>query len=227
MKKGSPQDTIPHFNGTQTYRVNLLGIIPAGKLVINPEKTDERYPGFFILTAAAETLPWLQSFYPAKASLYSRIQSQTLAPVEFTQTISLHGKKESVKKILYDQDQGIMTLEGQQRTIPLQTQDPLSLLNNLRNMNLSSTKSFEYTINTNQKNYLFSAIVKPASISVTGTASQGYLVKATIQRKDKNNPYHRSQVDIFYLAYHNANIPVVINVFASGFFVNLKLIALD
>lgn len=229
LYRNSPhlQDARP-LKGNRLYQVNIFGVIPVGTLnFYSPDITLPNTNQYLDLTASARSLPWVSFFFIAKANLTSTINTQTLAPRQFKQIISLGTKKNTVKEVFYDQEKGIMTIGTEKRNIPEKTQDPLSLIYNLGKLDLASRIDFEYTINTNQKNYTFLAHVKPVSISVSGTTSQGYLVKADIRRKDKNNPYHRSKVDIFFLAYQHENIPLVINVFASGFFVNLKLISFD
>lgn len=228
FKKAPHWQTSGQLTKTRIYQINIFGIVPAGKLSIYAPRTSvENNEEYRILTADAQTFPWVSALYSARTNLVSTMRVQTLSPREFKQITAIQGEPETEKVIFYDQAKGIMKIGKEERTIAPKTQDPLSLIYNLQELDFTSLQSFEYIINTNQKNYAFSATVKPVPISLSQNTAKGYLVKADIRRKDKLNPYHRSKVDIFFLAYQHENVPLVINVFASGFFVNLKLIALD
>jgi len=159
--------------------------------------------------------------FKAKANLDSYINPEDSNPALFKQDISIAGKDVINKKeVNYDQKQGFMTLEGVKREIMPNTQDPLSLMYNLRKLDFEKSKSVEFGINTNQKNYVLRGTVeKKASVGKYNV----YCGKSDIRRRDKNNPYHRSQVTIWF-AKDIENIPVLIRVFASGFLITVRLV---
>ncbi|MDD5155742.1 MAG: DUF3108 domain-containing protein, partial [Candidatus Omnitrophica bacterium] len=143
----------------------------------------------------------------------------------FKQRVTMAGRQETVKEVYYDQDNGIMSISGVKRQILPDTQDPLSAIFNLRRMQLDKIKEVEMNINTNQKNYILKGTVSLRQVSVGNKPCNIAVVKATIRRRDKNNPYHQSQLTMVLLP-DKENIPVLIRVFASGMLINARLMDL-
>jgi hypothetical protein len=92
-------------------------------------------------------------------------------------------------------------------------------------MDFSKTKSVEFNINTNQKNYILSGKVKEGRLSVSGKLYKIITINSQIKRRDRD-PHHKSDVDIVLLK-GKQNIPVLIKVFASGALITVKLVEIN
>ncbi len=204
------------------YTLRLFGVIPAGTVTFFRE-TAASYAGrdCLKLTAAAQNLPALDRIFAFSAQLESYVERERLAPLVFRQTVRMRSKPDATKEVFYDQEAGTMRIGAVTRTIPQDTHDPLSLLRRFRTMDMDSNRSFDFTLNTNQKNYAVAGTLEkmPRDEGKIGL----YRADASIFRRDKNR-YHRSRVSIVFLDRHE-NIPVVIKVFASGFFLTATLSA--
>lgn len=202
--------------GKLTYRVYLFGLFPVAQAQINFENKKE-YQGreVYYLSASAESLKIISNLFYASASSESYINIEDNNPVFFRQKIIVKGKADVVKEARYDQKNGIMIINDVKREILPNTQDALSAIFNLRRMDFNVIKDFEIVLNTNQKNY----VLKGVSELKDGLV----LLKGDIRRKDKNNPYHRSQIGMVLLP-EKGNLPVSIKVFASGILITAKLI---
>lgn len=210
--------------GDLQYRINFLNLFPVGGATLLKEKKEE-YRGIkvYFLKAYAQTSAYFSKLFSASAELYSYVDAGTGNPVFFKQTMRIRGKADTAKEIAYDQNNGIMTIAGVERTILPETQDPLSLLLKLKKMDLERVREFEMNINTNQKNYVLNANVTPRDIVINQKIFKTYILKAVIKRRDKNNPYHRSKITMIMLK-DKENIPISIKVFASGALINVRLI---
>ncbi|MDP2937936.1 MAG: hypothetical protein Q8N72_01635, partial [Candidatus Omnitrophota bacterium] len=102
------------------------------------------------------------------------------------------------------------------------TQDPLSLLFNIMHMDFDRVEGLEMNINTNQKNYLVKGIKQSRDISIDKKAYKLVFLDGDIKRREKS-PYHQSKINIVFCR-DKENIPILIKVFASGVFLNAKLI---
>ncbi|HLD83028.1 MAG TPA: DUF3108 domain-containing protein [Candidatus Omnitrophota bacterium] len=202
-------------SGDLVYRMNLFGVIPVASATFKAEGGH--------LSAKVEPLKSLQKFFKGSVVLDSYLDSGGHNPESFRQEIIIPGKQAQGKEVFYDQKNGIMTIKGIKRNILPDTQDPLSAVFNIRRMNLENISNLEMNINTNQKNYIFQAQITHQEISVNKNIYKLAFLKAEIRRRDKN-PYHKSQVDIVLVENQGENIPVLIKVFASGFFLNARLI---
>lgn len=214
--------------GELKYKIYALGIIPVAEAAFKREVVEE-YQGkrVYHLSAKAQSLKFLEKIIRGSAAVDSYVEMQQLHPLLFRQRITISGKPEIAREITYDQEQGVMTMDGVRRQILDQTHDPLSLIFNLRKANLEIGQKFEFNINTNQKNYVFSASSEPKELVINNQPYQCAVLKADIRRRDKNNPYHRSKVTIVFLRTETENVPVLINVFASGFPINIKLTGIE
>jgi len=211
--------------GDLRYQINLFNIFPAGEAVIcKPVEQTSQKKTVIHVQAIAKTSSFINRIYPVQARADSYISVQSGNPLRFTQEMLLHKKTAVSKEVLYDQDNLIMSIAGVQRSILPDTQDPLSLMQRLVHMDLSKTQSFSMNLNTNQKNYIFSATVVPQELKLDTVSYQLYTVKASIQRREKNNPYHRSYFTIVFLQSADGNLPVSIRVFAGGAFINARLL---
>lgn len=209
--------------GDLVYRVNLFGIFPVAQAILKKE-TRETYDGkeVFHLSAEATALPAFAAFFKGYVSLDSYLDVSSGNPLCFRQRTMAPGKEEVVKEILYDQKEGIMRVRGMKRQILPDTQDPLSVVYNLRRADFDSVKHLEMNLNTNKKNYILEARVMPLEVRVGKGTVRTVFLRSLIKRRD-NNPYHRSDVDILLLR-DTGNIPVLIKVFASGMFLSVNLI---
>ena len=77
-------------------------------------------------------------------------------------------------------------------------------------------------INTNQKNYLVKGIRRYRDISINKKTYKLVFLDVDIKRREKS-PYHQSKISIVFCR-DKENIPIIIKVFASGAFLNAKLI---
>jgi hypothetical protein len=204
------------------YRAYLFGILPVGDVVFN-KAVPERLKGkeYYYLSAKAETMPWISVFFSGKAELESYIDKKSYNPLIYREKIVMRGKPEQEKEVVYDQKNHFMTLEGERREILPDTQDPLSLIYNLSKTDFEKKKDLEININTNQKNYLLKGAIK--SMPVIDGKYNVYLGKADIGRRDKNNPYHRSKISIWFVKM-NDNIPIRISAFKGGALVSMRLV---
>lgn len=214
-----------HANpGTFRYRIYVFGIFPVGEAVFYKAKIDKiSGQDKYHLKAEAKSLDLISSLFKASAELNSYVDPVNYNPASFKQKVRILGSPNQDKEIVYDQKQGFMVLDGVKRQILPNTQDPLSLAFNLERMDFGKNKEIEMNINTNQKNYLFKGSVEEKQVISEKIKNKVYVAKVSIRRRDKNNPYHQSKVTIWFVK-KEENIPILINVFASGFLINARLI---
>lgn len=213
--------------GDLTYKVYLFGVFPAGEAVLKASHiTQYNAKPVYHLSATASSPKFLRLFFSANAVLDSYVDVRELTPILFKQKISISGKNDIYKEVAYDQSKLVMSISGVSRQILPDTQDPLSLIFNLSHFDFTNIKEFEMNINTNQKNYIFAAKVEPRDLTINKNIYKTFLVKAVIRRRDKN-PYHKSNVSIVFLKSQENNIPILINTFASGFFINARLTRIE
>ena len=211
--------------GELKYKIYLFGIMPVGEASFKEvEITDYQGKKVYHLAAEAHSLKFLEKLISGVAVLDSYIDPAQSSPLFLKQRIAISGKLEIVHEISYDQKRNVMTVNGVKRQILANTQDPLSLMFNLRKANLEIMQKFEFNINTNQKNYIFQGSSQPKDLIVNKQDYKCAFLKANIKRRDKDNPYHQSNVDIVMLKADSENIPVLIKVFASGFLINIRLV---
>ena len=209
--------------GQLRYRIYLLKVFPIGEAVFRTEGIEEYKGGkVYHLSATASSLSFFSKFFNAYAVIDSYIDMQQLNPILFKQKLVVTDKKDSYREVLYDQKNCIMSIEGVRRQILPNTQDPLSAVFNVRRMDFDKSKDFEMNINTNQKNYILKAIALSKDISVYKKIYKMAFLRADISRRDKN-PYHKSSISMVLLK-EGGNIPVLINVFTRGIFINARLI---
>ena len=209
--------------GDLRYRINLLGVIPVGEAIFQRE-TIEEYKGqrVYHLIAAARNLSIFSKFFSSYAALDSYIDMQQFNPILFKQRLLVTGKEGIDKEVIYDQRQGIMSIANVRRQILPNTQDPLSAIFNIRRMDFDKTKEFEMNLNTNQKNYILKGTARLKNILVNKKIYKIILLGIQISRRDKN-PYHKSRIKMVLLK-EKDNLPILIDVFASGIFINAYLI---
>lgn len=212
--------------GELSYRIYFFGIIPIGKAILGAEKTED-YQGqkVYHLSASAQSLRIFSRLIKASASADSYLDMQELSPLAFKQRVNITNKPEITKEITYDQKNGIMSILDIKRQILPKTQDPLSVIFNLKHMDFDKTKDFEMNLNTNQKNYIIKGSVEQQDLEVNKKIFKIALTKAQIKRRD-GNPYHQSSVSIVFLR-EKENIPILIKFFASGLFISAKLIDVE
>jgi len=205
------------------YRIYLLGILPVAEAEIC-EQGIEEYTGkrVYHFSAEAHSLKALGLFFKGSAFLDSYIDPEGLSPVLFKQRITILGRNDINKEVIYDQAEGVMSINGLRRQIFPNTQDPLSAIFNLRRIDFDKIKNLEIGLNTNQKNYILRGKFEGKNVQVNKKAHKVILVAANIQRRD-NNPYHKSSISMV-LWQEKENAPILIKVFASGILINARLI---
>lgn len=205
------------------YRINFAGILPVGEAIFETKKTEEyRGQQVYHLTASAQSLNIFAKFFNSYAILNSYVDAQQFNPVLFRQKLVVKDRKDIEKEVIYDQKQGIMSIDGVRRQIFANTQDPLSAMFNVRRMDFDKIKEFEMNINTNQKNYLLKGVAHIKDISIKKKIYKTVLLEAKIIRRDRN-PYHKSTITMLLLKEKN-NIPILIKAFAGGILINARLI---
>lgn len=209
--------------GQLRYRVYLLKIFPIGEAVLGAEDVEE-YKGqkVYHLNGTANNSRLFSHFFKAYATLDSYIEMQQLNPILFKQKLVVTGKPDLYREVFYDQTNHIMSIEGVRRQILPNTQDPLSLIFNIKHMDFDKIKELEMNINTNQKNYILKGIVQSRDISIHKKTYKIASLETTIKRRDKS-PYHQSRISIVLLK-DKENIPILIKIFASGMLINARLI---
>lgn len=216
---------ILHQNNPQLhYRIFAFGVFPIAEAVFYPEKEDV-YQGKTMahLRAVANTLPVISNFFQAQAEADSYVDLQDRNPGVFLQQIKVKGKPDVYKKIVYDQKRGVMSLNKVERSILPSTQDFLSAIYKIENMDFEAATNLEMSINTNQKNYVLLASAALRTALVRRAAYKLYILNGEIKRRDKNNPYHTTKIRMI-LVKGKTNIPVIIKVSASGFPLTARLV---
>lgn len=212
--------------GALNYRLYLFGIFPVGEAVFKPAEP-QIYEGknVYHLAAFAQSLKVFSGLFSGSITLDSYLDTETLNPVLFKQKISISAKDDTVKEVFYDQEKQIMTIAGTERQIMPDTQDPLSAIFKIRQMDFSAIKSVELSLNTNQKNYIMKGAAHPRGISIGKGTYKTVVLSGIIRRRDKDNPYHRTNITVVLLQEKEENVPFLIKVFASGFFITARLAA--
>jgi hypothetical protein len=209
--------------GDLKYRIYLFGVLPIGDAVLMKEKIEDyQRQDVYHLSASVKSAKIFSFLFTGSASLDSYVDAKLFYPLLFRQRLSILGRPDIVKEVLYDQKGLVMTIAGKQRSILANTQDPLSAVFNIRRMDFNQVKDIEMNINTNQKNYLLEGKVAGETLSVNKKPYRICRAKVEIRRREKN-PYHKSRVTMVFLE-DGGNIPVLIRVFASGLLINAKLI---
>jgi hypothetical protein len=212
--------------GNLKYRVNFLGIIPLGDAIIAAEEIKEfKGQKVYHLSMSANLLKLYSGLFKGHVTIDSYVDMESLSPILFKQKLEAPGKENPDKEVFYDLKNNTMTLNEVVRPIYPNTQDPLSVVFNLKRMDFSKTKSVEFNINTNQKNYILSGKVKEGRLSVSGKLYKIITINSQIKRRDRD-PHHKSDVDIVLLK-GKQNIPVLIKVFASGALITVKLVEIN
>lgn len=210
-------------DGDPVYRVYLFGILPLAEAVLETGQIEDyRNQSVHHLHATAQSLRCYSALLFGSAVIDSFVDRETHNPVLFQQRLTLKGKPTVDKVATYDQKEGVMVLDGVRRQILPDTQDPLSAIFNLRRMDFDRVKELEISINTNQKNYVLRGLARQNVLSIGGKDHNFVIADARISRRDKN-PYHKSRI-VMTLLKEAGNLPVLIKVFASGVFINARLV---
>lgn len=209
--------------GEYVYSLNMFGFLPVGEAVVGVEK-EELYQGksVYYMSARATSLKVIAKFFQATALIEAYIEKKHLLPILFRQVISQRDKPDMAKEAVYNQMALTMTTAKGTRDILPETVEPLSLLLRLKRMNLSTLKNFDFNLNNNQRNYSVKGIVESRDVFVNKKRYPLFFLKSSISRRDKN-PYHKSGLEIVFLP-SRENIPLIIKVFASGIFINARLV---
>lgn len=208
------------------YKIYLMGVFPLGEAVFQPQQLTERNRvKVYHLSATAQSAKYLKNIFSADAIFDSYVDAKNLWPIEFDQRIHVAEKKDSRRQVFYDQKNQIMTLNGVRRQILPNTQDPLSLLFNLRSMKLDNPGNIEMNLNTNQKNYIVSGYFTNKDLRIGDGVAKTAVLKVFVRRRD-NNPYHQTRITMTVLK-GKENIPVLIKVFSSGLLIYAKLLGVS
>jgi len=212
--------------GNLVYKIYFMGIIPVGEAVIKRDVA-ETYGGqeVYHLSAAAKSAKYFSSIFKATAELDSYINRQTLNPIFYKQKTVISNKGEIKKEIIYDQQNSIMTIGSTRRQILPNTQDPLSVVYNLKRIDFDKTNEFKFSLNTNQKNYIMACKSVTKQTKIGNKIFNFVIIEAEIKRND-GNPHHKSYISMALLK-EKENIPVLIKISASGAIINAKLTAIE
>ncbi|MBU1997860.1 MAG: DUF3108 domain-containing protein [Candidatus Omnitrophica bacterium] len=211
-------------NAALVYRVYVFGIFALAKAVFEPV-TIEDFGGrrVYHLQLKAAALDIFQKYLKLEALLDSYVDMDTGNPVYFKQKVISPGGEAKDKEVVYDQENLVMTIRGERRQIMPDTKDPLSAIYQIRRMNLDNLKELEMNINTNQKNYILKGAVVKKDVLMGKDKFELFVADAGIRRRDKNL-YHQSKLNISLINHNKENIPILVKVFASGFYVSAKLV---
>jgi len=208
--------------GELRYRISFFGVLPLAEAIIGVEKIEDyRGEKVYHLSASAKTIKMVSKFLKGEASFDSFVDIERLSPIVFKQRLMVSGKGSADREIIYDQEQGIMDIDGVKRAILSDTQDPLSAIFSLKKMDFDKIKEFEMNINTNQKNYILKGRATSKEIAIKGKTYKIAFLEASISRRDKN-PYHKSRIKMVLLR-GKENIPILMKVFASGVSLSVRL----
>jgi hypothetical protein len=207
-----------------SYELYLFDLFLAGNAIIENKGT-LKYNNLdaVVLTAKGSSCGLFARFYRSEANFSSYVDKGKLHSLRFVREIRAPNKPVENKEIVYDQSVGIMYIDGVSRKIPVDTQDPFSLLYYLENQNFSINKEFDANINTNQKNYCFKARVIGRDVFVLGNKRIGvWVLKGSIKRRDKTLR-HSSAVKAWILD-GPSKIPILIKVYTAYGIFTIKLV---
>lgn len=203
------------------YKVYLLGVLPLGKAVfrdIGPGKKENK--NLYHLNAMAEGTGVIAKIYPFSVKIDSYLDISTFLPAIFKQALTIK-EKTVEKEVSYDQQNNIMRIHDERRSILPGTYEPLSAVYHLRKLNTNDLASFDLNINTNQKNYALKGNTQKDSVQLKGGPLGILNLSAKIFRRDKN-PYHQSRINMILLD-NLEKTPIYIKVFASGMLITVRL----
>lgn len=209
--------------GALKYRIYFFGIIPVGEAIFNAGRLEE-FEGqkVYHLNATARTLKYFSKFFNGEVALDSYVDIQEFNPMLFKQRLMIAGKDDINKEIIYNQKEGFMSTAGIKRKIFPNTQDPLSVMFNLRHLDLTEAGEIEININAYKKNYTLKGITKPNDVVINSKTYKIFALKGWISRQDKNL-YHQSSVNAVLLN-QKENIPLLIKVFTGGVLIQARLV---
>ena len=157
--------------GALVYRIELFGFIPVGDALFQQPK-EEKLDSVKVyhLSVNAKSLKIVSPFLNGSAEFDSYVDKESGNPVLFRQKISLKGRGELVREAAYDQANRIMTIGGVRREILPDTQDNLSVIFKVRRSVPDKLKDFDFSINTNQKNYMLKGGSSEGVLALKGAA---------------------------------------------------------
>lgn len=205
------------------YKVYLVGILPVGEIILGAEKT-EAYKGekVYHLKATGQTSKYFSKVFTGHFMVDSYLDREDFNPVFFKQKIEATDKPNREREISYDHKNNIMFINGNERSIFPNTQDPLSALFNIQHMDFDRAREFEININSSQKNYILKGASTPKDLLIGKRIYKIARLKTEVARRS-NNPYHNSNVSMTLLR-GKVNIPIKVTLFASGVLINARLV---
>lgn len=198
------------------FRVYYLGFLPVGETIVE-NKGIEKLDNLPVYHLRAYTKPnaFFNALYKADVILDSYIDKKTLLPLKFVQTLELQGKPKEERILRYDHTNKIMYKDGEGRIILPNTYEPLSLLFLFLKKNFISTgKTIDLNINTNQKNYQFLAQARQSkSYMVKGNNFNVCQIEGKVQRR--NNTLRHSSTFTIFLLDKPLKVPILIKIFTN------------
>lgn len=221
------QNKIMGDDNILVFRVTYLGLFPAGEARLE-NIGEELYQGkkAYHLSAQAYPLDFLSSVFNVQAQVDSYIDAGKLHTLKFMQRLSLPGKPQEEKEVLYDQDKNYMELKGVRRQILPNTQDPLSAIFYIRHQNFELGKVFDLNINTNQKNYqLYAKVTERKEYFLRSEKVMVWVLEAIIRRRDKN-PYHKTTMKL-WLVDDSLRTPILIKAMTNIGHITARLTSIE
>ena len=206
------------------FRVNFYGFLPLGYAEIR-DLGEENFKGRKVhhLSAEASLIELISRFFEVKAKADSYVDLDRMHSLKFSESLIIPDKAKDEKEISYDQERNVMTIEGIERYILPDTQDPLSAMLYIRRSPLEVGKDFDININTNQKNYrLYVKVIGKQIHNLDGKATGVWVMRCDIRRRDES-PYHSSEM-MLWLMDEASRTPILLKVMASGVYITARLI---
>jgi hypothetical protein len=200
-------------SGALCFSVSYGGFIPLGDAIITNEGI-KRYNNrqVYHMHAQAKPAQIVDLFSKIEATADSYVDKDKLHTLMFSHKLEVLGKKKEDKVITYDQRKLFMEKDGEKRTILPDTQDPLSLILYLNNVDIEEGKEFDLNINTNQLNYQVLANAEnKLKIKKGDKEIEVFVLKGTVKRRDGS---FRNSLDFtIWLMDKPKRAPLLIKVF--------------
>jgi hypothetical protein len=163
----------------------------------------------------------VNAVYSSSCDVFSYVDENTMLPLRFVTTVRAKGISEKDKDVKYDHLNLTMTRNGEQRVILPRTYDPLSLFWMLSRQDFEVGREYDFNLNTNQSNYqVLISVKRRREISVRGKKFALFLLQGTVKRRNKSS-MHSSAFSVWYID-APVRAPLVMNVFSSGIFVQMR-----
>ncbi|PIU41097.1 MAG: hypothetical protein COS99_07105 [Candidatus Omnitrophica bacterium CG07_land_8_20_14_0_80_42_15] len=195
-----------------SYIIKYLWIIPLGTVDIETGNiADYENRKAYPLVASGRVSNFISTFVKAEGVIRSYVDTDTLHTWRYEEKSQAEGHRPSNKVILYDQIANIMEYKNIKRSIPANTQDPLSALFYLRWQPYQDNSDIKFNINSNKDNYdLETKFLRKESIKLQSGMAELLLLQSNI-RSQKG--YSRSEAKIItYLTDDASRTPVLLKI---------------